>query len=254
MNALLAISGNSMNNICLIIPCFNESANIGPLIDEIDSVDSNLEIIVINDGSEDSTSEVAKKTGRATVIDLPVNLGVGGAVQTGFKYAMESNMNFAIKFDGDGQHDPAGLADLILPLQEDKADIVIGSRFISRNSGYQSSFWRRIGIKYFETLCKLLTGKKITDPTSGLRAYNRRAIAFMALHYPSFDYPEPEELVLAYKNNLRIEEISSVMRERKAGVSTISSGMSIYYMLKVTLAMLFIYIREPVAKKSDNNV
>jgi len=237
-----------------MIPCFNEEASVGIVIEEIRAKFPDFKILVINDCSNDTTSEEARKTGHATVIDLPVNLGVGGAVQTGFKYAVENNFSFAIKFDGDGQHDSAGLSSLLQPLHDDQADIVTGSRFLQDNMGFKSTFWRRCGIKFFELVCQILTGSRLTDPTSGLRAYNRKAISFMARHYPSFDYPEPEEIILASKNSLRMVEVPVVMRERQTGVSTISSAMSIYYMFKVTLAMLFIYLREPETKVSKNDV
>ncbi|PKL48474.1 MAG: glycosyl transferase family 2 [Candidatus Riflebacteria bacterium HGW-Riflebacteria-2] len=238
----------------LIVPCYNEESCIGGTLQELSQViDRDFKILVINDGSEDATSEQASNTNMALVIDLPVNLGVGGAVQTGLKYAQNKNMEIAVKFDGDGQHDPNSIAELIQPLKDDIADIVIGSRFMNSNQGYQSTFWRRIGIKFFEIICHLLTGKKITDPTSGLRAYNRKAIKFMSSHYPSFDYPEPEEIILAHKNNLRIKEVPAVMRDRQAGSSTISSALSVYYMCKVTLAMLFIAMRPPIRKEQTNN-
>lgn len=238
----------------LIIPCFNEEASIGNVIEEICAKFSGYEILVLNDCSNDATSEVARRTGHATVIDLPVNLGVGGAVQTGFKYAVEHNFSFAVKFDGDGQHDSAWLSSLLKPLRDDQADIVTGSRFLQNNLGFKSTYWRRFGIKFFEFVCQILTGNRLTDPTSGLRAYNRKAIRFMANHYPSFDYPEPEEIILASKSSLRVVEVPVVMRERQAGLSTISSALSIYYMLKVTLAMLFIYLREPETKVSKKDV
>jgi glycosyltransferase involved in cell wall biosynthesis len=179
---------------------------------------------------------------------MPVNLGVGGAIQTGLMYANVNNETMAVKLDGDGQHNPIDITGLLQPLIDDKADIVIGSRFIGENSGFKSTFLRRIGIKILQFVAWALTGQEITDPTSGFRAYNSSAIRFMAKNYPSFDYPEPEEIILASKNGLRMVEIPVVMRERQAGISTISSAMSIYYMLKVTLAMLFISLREPEKK------
>ncbi|EKD81272.1 MAG: glycosyl transferase [uncultured bacterium] len=240
---------NMLNRTCIIVPCYNESASIKAVIDELAETAAEAEIVVINDGSSDSTFETAKMSGKATVIDLPINLGVGGAVQTGLKYAFKSSKDFAIKVDGDGQHDPAHIATLLQPLITDQADIVVGSRFLQENSGFKSTIWRRVGIRFFQFLCQSLTGQRITDPTSGFRAYNRHAIKFMANNYPSFDYPEPEEVILACKNNLRIVEVPVKMRNRQAGTSTISSSISVYYMLKVTLAMLFIYLRKPEKKE-----
>ncbi len=231
--------------VCIIVPCYNEQDNITRVINEITDLPGEKVILVINDGSTDKTSERAKATGKAIVIDLPANLGVGGAVQTGFKYASRNKFDIAIKLDGDGQHDPQCIQQLLRPILENEADIVIGSRFIQNNEGFKSTFWRRAGIKFFEMICKILTGTKITDATSGLRAYNRRSIEFMSLYYPSFDYPEPEEIILAGKNQFKLMEIPATMRKRMSGESTISSAMSIYYMLKVTLAMIFISLRNP---------
>ena len=236
-----------MNNHIIIVPCFNEDGCIKSVIEEIASHQPAAEVVVINDGSTDMTSQAARSTGTASVIDLPVNLGVGGAVQTGFKFALKRKVDYAVKVDGDGQHPAAAVDSLLLPLINGEADLVIASRFLSPNMGYQSSFSRRIGSKVIQWLCQMLTGIRITDPTSGYRAYNSRAISFMARHYPTFDYPEPEEIVLAARNGLRIVEIPVEMRDRQAGISTISSSMSIYYMLKVTLAMIFIFLR-PIEK------
>ncbi len=237
--------------VCIMIPCYNEQENIARVIAEVAESPGDKDILVINDGSTDNTSEMARACGKASVLDLPANLGVGGAVQTGFKYAARNNYDIAVKLDGDGQHDPQCIRELLQPLLEGAADIVIGSRFIQETAGFKSTFWRRTGIRFFEIVCCTLTGMKITDATSGLRAYNRRAIKFMASHYPSFDYPEPEEIILACKNNLRILEIPAIMRERLSGVSTISSAMSIYYMFKVTLAMIFISLRNPELKEGS---
>lgn len=242
---------NMLNRTCLIVPCFNEQENIQHVIEETFSKVAGASIVVINDGSEDLTSEKAHQSGKAIVLDLPVNLGVGGAMQTGFKYALAANYIFAVKLDGDGQHPPNGIPALLQPLFEEKADIIIGSRFIENDTGFKSSPYRRAGIKILQWLCYLLTGHMISDPTSGFRAYNLRAIKFMAQHYPTFDYPEPEEIILAIKNDLRIIEVPVQMRERRFGQSTISSGVSVYYMLKVTLAMIFIFLRrsEKLLKK-----
>jgi glycosyltransferase involved in cell wall biosynthesis len=233
----------TMKKGCIIIPCYNEANNIARVVDEVWPYAEDLEILVVNDASTDQTSLAARKTLKATVIDLPANLGVGGAVQTGMKFADTRGRSLAIKLDGDGQHPPEAIQSLLKPLYEDAADIVVGSRFLADNSGFKSSWLRRIGTKFFEKLALFLTGQRFTDATSGFRAYNRKAIEFMARNYPTFDYPEPEELVIATKHGLRVKEIPVTMRERLSGESTISSTMSVYFMLKVTLAMIFIYLR-----------
>ena len=233
-----------MTEGCIIIPCFNEAENIVRVIDEASAACYAAEFVVINDASTDDTSRFARKTHKATVIDLSANLGVGGAFQTGLKYAKKNGKSWVVKLDGDGQHPPAAVNELLELIMNGQADIVVGSRFLTDNDGFRSTFLRRIGIRFFEWLCLLLTGRTFTDPTSGFRAYNKRAIDFMAQDYPTFDYPEPEELVLASKFGLIVKEVPVLMRARWSGESTISSTISVYYMLKVTLAMIFIYLRK----------
>ena len=165
----------------------------------------------------------------------------GGAVQTGYLYAWEKGYDTAVQVDGDGQHDPAFLETMLNTLQREHASMVIGSRFI-RKEGFQSSFTRRLGIRYFTWLIHLLTGKTITDPTSGLRLVNRDVIGLFARHYPK-DYPEPESAVCVLHRKKKIVEIPVIMRERTGGVSSISPGNSIYYMIKVSLAILIEWIR-----------
>lgn len=228
-----------------IIPCFNEEGNIAAVVTELQQQCPELSILVVDDASTDRTSQVAESLIPGQTLRLPLNLGVGGAMQTGLKFALQNDFSFAIKIDGDGQHPPQAIKELLEPLKQGIADIVVGSRFIRNNTGFRSSFFRRVGIIFFELLGLLLTGKRFTDPTSGFRAYNRTAIEFMANHYPTFDYPEPEELVLASKNGLRVTELPVCMRERLSGASTISSSISIYFMLKVTLAMILISLRPP---------
>lgn len=232
-----------MRSIYIIIPCYNEEADITNLLCEIEKISKDYKPVVVNDCSTDNTYNVAKSYSNAIVIDLPINLGVGGAVQTGLKYADNVLADYAIKVDGDGQHNPSDIQNLLKPLFNNEADIVIGSRFLEESSGFKSTLFRRLGIRVLQFVCKLLTGKTITDPTSGFRAYNSKAIRFMSENYPSFDYPEPEELILATKNNLRISEIPVIMRNRQHGKSSISFYGSFYYMVKVILSMLFIKIR-----------
>lgn len=236
-------NSDKSNKISIIIPCYNEENNISDLLTELYNYSTSYDNIVINDCSTDNTNLIAQNTGKATVISLPINLGVGGAVQTGFIFSQKQKSEYVIKIDGDGQHNPSYINDLLEPLYTGKADIVIGSRFLKSNSGFKSTFFRRLGIKLLQISCKLLTGLNITDPTSGFRAYNKKALDFMAENYPNFDYPEPEEIILAYKNNLKIVEVPIEMRARQGGKSSISSVGSVYYMIKVILAMLFIKLR-----------
>jgi len=219
----------------VIIPAFNESASIVNTVKDIEENSEGFDYIIINDRSTDNTLDVCRKN-RLNVLDLPLNLGIGGAVQTGYWYAYENGYDIAVQFDGDGQHDSKYLNTMAEHLTKHKLDMVIGSRFIT-NEGFQSSGARRMGIKYFTFLIKLLTGKKITDPTSGYRLCNRKVIKLFSNQYPK-DYPEPETVVALIKRGLNVDEIPVVMRAREEGVSSISPKKSIYYMFKVTLAIL----------------
>ncbi|MFZ5950945.1 MAG: glycosyltransferase family 2 protein [Candidatus Rifleibacteriota bacterium] len=243
---------NNKPSVILLIPCYNEELSIGTLLSEIHQECPDWQPVVINDGSTDRTAEIVSSFSNVVLLDLPVNLGVGGAIQTGLKFARNSGADYAVKIDGDGQHPPCQIHNLLNAFARETSDIVVGSRFINKE-GFKSSFARRQGIHILQILCRLLTGMQISDPTSGFRAYNRKAIDFFADFYPSFDYPEPEEVILARKNGLQLSETAVEMRMRKSGVSSISSSVSIYYMLKVTLSMLFIYLREKESKAPKGN-
>jgi len=199
--------------------------------------------MVINDGSRDNTSQLAKKTDKAIVIDLPTNVGIGGAVQTGFKYAYRNDYDIAVQFDGDGQHEAEEITKIILPIIENSADCVIGSRFLGDKSGFQSTFARRLGIKVFKYVNSALINQKITDNTSGFRAYGKRAIKLLSCEYPT-DYPEPETVILLGKKNYIIKEVSVLMHERTGGTSSISGLKPIYYMIKVLLSIFMTYLRK----------
>jgi glycosyltransferase involved in cell wall biosynthesis len=197
----------------------------------------NVDIIVVNDGSTDTTSEDARRCG-IPVLELPVNLGVGGAMQTGYRYARTRGYDIAIQFDADGQHNADYLRELAAVLEEGKADIAIGSRYAEGNQrGFRSTIMRRIGIRFFAWLIRIFTRERITDPTSGFRAANRKAISLFAQSYPH-DYPEPESLVLAHNHGLRIREIPVEMFDRQGGSSTIKILDTVFYMVKVTTAIL----------------
>lgn len=227
--------------ILAIIPAYNEEEGLEQVADQFRDIDF-VDILLVNDGSKDHTSELGRKLG-FNVIDLPCNLGIGGAVQTGYKFAWENNYDIAIQVDGDGQHNPSYIKDLIKPLNDGIADLVIGSRYLKKE-GFQSSFMRRAGIHYFSFLIHLLEKKRITDPTSGFRACNRKVIELFSNRYPH-DYPEPESIACLLRNNFSIEEVPVIMNERLGGRSSITSLKSIYYMIKVSLAIFIDNLRKP---------
>lgn len=224
----------------IIIPAYNESENIKNTVENIKTNAPDFDYVVINDCSTDNTLDILKEN-NYNYVSLPINLGIGGAVQTGYKYAMEHGYDVAVQVDGDGQHDPVFLKYMADYLKEHDLDMVIGSRFIDKK-GFQSSFTRRMGIVYFTILIRILTGKKITDPTSGLRMAGKNVIALFADSYP-VDYPEPETAVTAINNRMKIEEIPVIMKERQGGVSSITMKKSVYYMVKVTLAIIIERLR-----------
>ncbi len=220
--------------ILVIIPAYNEEESVGKVIDRVKTQLPEADILVVNDGSMDRTSEKAKESG-AVVLDLPFNLGIGGAMQAGYKYALEKDFDIAIQVDGDGQHDPKEIPKLLKMLEEKNVDMVIGSRFIG-DSEFKSSVMRRVGISILSRMIYLITGQKITDSTSGFRAVSRKAIKLFAMDYPQ-DYPEPESLVLLHKAGLKIGEVPVNMNQRLAGESSITKVRSVYYMVKVLLAL-----------------
>ena len=218
-----------------IVPAFNEEGAIADVVAEILSFDPGLEVVVIDDGSVDQTASVARAAG-AHVLKLPFNLGIGGAVQTGFRYAHENDFDLAVRVDGDGQHNPAQLGAVIEPVLRDEADIAVGSSYLAASGGYQSSASRRMGIRILAGTASMLTRQRITDPTSGFQALNRKAIRLFAADYPH-DYPEVEGLVMLIRHRLRFVEVPVAMRPRAAGQSSIRALSSVYYMVKVLLAL-----------------
>lgn len=229
----------------IIIPCFNEEQSIAILLDELSMIDFSghydVNMTVVNDGSIDKTAEVVSQFD-IILLDLPVNLGIGGAVQTGFKYALENDFDVAIQVDGDGQHPPAEIQKLLNVYHETKSNIVIGSRFITKQ-GFQSSTLRRFGIFYLHWLNKVFTKKYIYDITSGFRLFDKQAIALAARYYPD-EYPEPESLVIFAKAGFSISETPVMMKPRQGGQSSIRYFSQMYYIIKVTIAMFFSYIRK----------
>jgi len=225
-----------LSKVLVIIPAYNEEKSIARLIAEIRSAAPFVDILVINDHSRDDTEAQALSAG-ADVITLPFNLGIGGAVQTGYKAAAEMNYDIAIQLDGDGQHDPRYLADLIRPIADHRLDLCIGSRFLLHDTSFKSTALRRVGIGFFRKLLQWMTGLYLTDPTSGFRACNRKLLLQFAEYYP-IDFPEPEAIKMARRHNARVGEIAVKMRERQGGQSSIRYFATLYYMLKVTFAIL----------------
>lgn len=221
--------------ILVIVPAFNESENIEKVINSLNNCDVNVDYLVVNDCSTDNTQDILKNL-NANYINLPVNLGIGGAVQAGYLYADENNYDIAIQIDGDGQHDPAYISKLIQPILDGKADMTVGSRFIDKE-GFQSSAMRRAGINFLSFLIRFTCGKKVYDVTSGFRATNAKLIQLFAKDYAQ-DYPEPEAIVTSIMHGATIEEVPVIMREREGGVSSIRSFKSIYYMIKVSTSII----------------
>ncbi|MCM1125469.1 MAG: glycosyltransferase family 2 protein [Lachnospiraceae bacterium] len=245
-----------MEKRCLIIiPAYNEAENIEQVVNHMREYAPQYDYLVVNDGSTDGTLALCENA-HFDYLDLSINMGIGGAVQAGYIYACKRGYDIAIQMDGDGQHDIAYLEELLQPILEDKADIVIGSRFLKRE-GFQSSASRRLGINILSLLIKLMTGQKIMDVTSGYRAVNRRFIEIYSRDYPT-DYPEPEAIVAAIMHRGRVMEMPVQMKAREGGTSSITLKRSVYYMIKVTLAILVCRLsygirREPIKNRSERN-
>lgn len=225
----------------IIIPAYNEEENIEKTVEWVLKEAPDFDYVIINDCSKDSTRKICEERGY-NILNLPINLGIGGAVQTGYKYAARNGYDMAVQIDGDGQHDPKFLELMARYLVEHDLDMVIGSRFIEKE-GFQSSGLRRVGISFFTKLIKLLTGATITDPTSGLRMAGKNVLQLFAEDYPK-DYPEPESVVEILRRKMKVEEIPVIMHAREGGVSSISMKKSVYYMIKVTLAIIIERIRK----------
>jgi glycosyltransferase involved in cell wall biosynthesis len=217
-----------------IVPALNEEQTVGRVIDEIRAFDPGFDVVVVDDGSTDRTAGVAADRD-AHVLRLPFNLGIGGAMQTGYRFAFEHGYDVAVQVDGDGQHDPSELPKILGPVLNGEADLCVGSRFTGPGA-YRSSFARRVGIKIFARVVSAVVRQRVTDTTSGFRAVNRKGIALFAADYPH-DYPEVEATVMCVKHKLRLKEVPVEMRERGGGTSSITAVRSVYYMTKVLLAI-----------------
>lgn len=225
----------------VIIPAFNEEQGIVPAVRGILEQAPGYDYLVINDCSKDRTLQICRENG-FNVVNLPINLGIGGAVQTGYRYAYENGYDIAVQMDGDAQHDASYLKDMEKVLLEENCDMVIGSRFIEKQ-GFQSNGMRRAGIRWFAGMTRLLFGQRITDSTSGMRMCGRRVMELFVKDYPR-DYPEPETVCRLLRHKFKVKEVPVVMRSRVGGKSSLASAKSsVYYMVKVTLAILIERLR-----------
>jgi glycosyltransferase involved in cell wall biosynthesis len=221
--------------ILIIVPAYNEEKSLPGVIQDINDHAAYADVLVVDDGSRDGTARLAAGLG-VTVLSMPFNLGIGGAMQAGYLYADRQGYDVAVQFDGDGQHKAGEIEKLLQPIVSGSADIAAGSRFLVPG-GYQAPLSRKIGMLIFSSLLSQILGTRVTDTTSGFRAANRRVIEYFARHYPE-DYPEVETLVLLHKKGFRITEVPVMMRERTGGRSSITAVRSVYYMVKVLLAIL----------------
>jgi len=231
-----------MKNILIIIPAYNEAKSIKGVVGAIKKSIPAADIVVVNDCSKDDTAETVKGLDGVNLIDMPVNLGIGGAMQTGYIYAYENDYDYAMQIDGDGQHEPAEAKKLIEEISKKKVDMVIGSRFLEKTE-YQQTFFRRLGINIFEYLTRALIRQKITDSTSGFRIVNKRVIQKFSEYYPT-DYPEVEVLVHLSNKGYNFKEVSVKMINREHGSSSITTIKSMYYMIKVVYSMIISKMRK----------
>lgn len=230
--------------IVAIVPAYNEAASLPHVVRDLRGGPVPLDIVVIDDGSKDETSAVARQLGVA-VVTLPFNLGIGGAHQTGFQYAVECGYEIAVQFDGDGQHLAREIATLLAPIEAGVADVVVGSRFTIKGHDYRGARSRRAGGIMLCYLIRILSGHVYTDVTSGFRALNTRALHVAAADYPQ-DFPEPESLLTFRRYNLRVSEVHTAMQNRVGGISSINRWRAPYYMIKVTLALCVERLRAPL--------
>lgn len=240
-----------MQRVLVIIPAYNEAATIADVIAALRSHAPDAEVLVVDDGSADATASIVAGIPQVRLLRLPFNLGIGGAMQTGFKYAYRNGYDIAVQCDADGQHPAESLPALVSRVAEGSADVVIGSRYVM-DSGYRPSLLRRIGKSLLSRWVNLLIGGGVTDTTSGFRAMNRRALAVVSTIYPE-DYPEPEVLVILHRFGLKVVEIPVKMRPRQGGETSIRPQGAAYYMIKVTLASLIDIFRRYAPPREDRH-
>lgn len=233
---------DTMNKTLVIIPTYNEESTLRDVVCRIKNTLPESNVLVINDGSTDNTSGIAKSSG-AMVLDLPYNLGVGNTIQTGFLFAIQRGYDIVVRLDADGQHRPEDAKSLMEPVLNGGADMTVGSRFLLSNGGFKSTLVRRAGIRFFSTLVSLIIRKRVTDPTSGFQAMNEKVVRFFTQEYPP-DYPEVEALVLANKAGFTVKEVPVEMLERKGGQSSINFLNSIYYVLEVLTSIIVSIFRK----------
>jgi glycosyltransferase involved in cell wall biosynthesis len=225
--------------VCVIVPAWNEAVSLPSVIAGLKREAPGCDLCVVDDGSTDGTAEVAAGLGLC-VLRSPINLGIGGAVQTGYLWARQRGYDAAVQLDGDGQHDARFIEALLAPIREGRASLVVGSRFLAP-AGFRSTLVRRLGIRYLSWFLRLRCGARVTDPTSGFRAADKAAIAFFSRAYPS-DYPEPEAIALAVRDGLRVAEVPVEMLARTHGRSSIDGWQSLWYAVKVSLALALLPI------------
>ena len=240
-----------MSRHLAIVPALNEAGSIAQTVADIQQYATAFDVVVLDDGSTDATAAIAAAAG-ARVVSLPFNVGIGGAMQCGYMYAAEHGYEVAVQVDGDGQHDARDIPRLLAALgEEPRVDMVTGSRFLGQEGGYRSSALRRVGIRLFAAIISLITGQRVTDPTSGFRISTRRAIELFARDYPH-DYPEVEAILLLHAHRLRSRELAVAMRPRTSGRSTIARAVPAYYMVKVLLAVAVGMLRaRPAVEPGD---
>ncbi len=227
--------------VLVIIPCYNEEKNIERVINRLKNTVPSVDYIIVNDCSQDASEKICAQNGY-NYLSLPVNLGIGGGVQSGYLYACDNDYDITVQMDGDGQHSPKYLQDVINPVLNGEFDMCIGSRFIKKE-GFQTSFMRRLGINILSLLIQILCGAKVKDTTSGFRACNKELTAYFAKNYAQ-DYPEPEAIISSVLGGWRVGEVPVIMEERIEGVSSIGPFKSVHYMVKVILALMVFRITQ----------